>query len=594
MNQKVSKFRINEPPWYPIEEYLPNDYEICKDGVILIRETQRTSTREFISGPCWISALTRSSKGREWGVVVHWIDQDENEQTMAFPARKLTDPRSPLAGDLASLGLKIVPGKERKLMTFLGSMNLPPGLRRRSASQLGWSDADDGGHVFVLPNRTVGLAAEDKVVFQPEEHSPTTRTMYPSGSLEQWKRAVGKLCVGNPILTFSLCSAFAGAILKFSGLDSGGFHFYGLSSKGKTTALQVAASVWGCGGDPAVSEDSYIGRWNTTGNALEATACAHNDGLLVLDEMGTCDAKDFGKVVYDLFGGKGKSRLSKNSTLQAQRAWRILGLSSGEISVRQKIEEESGRRAMTGHLVRLIDIPITHGVIVDTKGYSPSEFVGRIKKACTHYFGSAGPEFLDRLVDHEPEISGLKEKVQRDVDAFEEKLAAGRELEAHQRRVVRRFAAVAVAGSLAVRFSILPFSESEVANATQSALSAWSGDESNKSVGLRGIEAIREFIRCNPGRIRDAVISDNRELAKWSRDLAGYYDSGNQFYLFTKKGFAEATGGMPMDAVLNELERLGLLYTNESGRKTSKHTVDGQRPRLYAINESIMNEWEKD
>jgi hypothetical protein len=35
--------------------------------------------------------------------------------------------------------------------------------------------------------------------------------------------------------------------------------------------------------------------------------------------MGTCDVKNFGKVIYDLLGGRGKSRLDKNSLLQAQR-----------------------------------------------------------------------------------------------------------------------------------------------------------------------------------------------------------------------------------------------------------------------------------
>ena len=40
---------------------------------------------------------------------------------------------------------------------------------------------------------------------------------------------------------------------------------------------QVAASVFGCGADPAdCAEFSYIQKWNTTSNALEATAVPAN------------------------------------------------------------------------------------------------------------------------------------------------------------------------------------------------------------------------------------------------------------------------------------------------------------------------------
>jgi uncharacterized protein (DUF927 family) len=77
----------------------------------------------------------------------------------------------------------------------------------------------------------------------------------------------------------------------------------------------------GNGPDPAASHETYIRKWNTTGNDLEATAAAHNDCILILDELSTCSAQDIAKIVYDLFGGQGKARMGKDASLLYRRSW---------------------------------------------------------------------------------------------------------------------------------------------------------------------------------------------------------------------------------------------------------------------------------
>jgi len=572
---------LEAKPWAAIQAYVPNGYSINADGVFRERDEP-----EFICGPCWVAVLTRSSQGRDWGYAIHWIDQDGREQSAAFSVRKLHEARSSLAGDLAALGLKVVPGKERYLLEYLGSFQLPAPFRQRSVAQLGWLDGTNGESLYVLPERTIGASDGEAVVFQPEEHSPSIRGLRSSGSLAQWNAHVVAPCAGNPLLTFSLCAAFAGPLLKDAGLDSGGFHLYGASSKGKTTALQVAASVWGSGADPAASDDSYIGRWNTTGNALEATAAAHNDGLLALDEMGTCDARDFGKVVYDMFGGKGKSRLNKNSTLQAQRTWKVFGLSTGEISVRQKIEEDSGRKSKTGQLVRLADIPIAQGVIIDSHGEAPDTFANRLKAGGSDFYGTAGPCFLEALLARYPSSQGLRELIQSEITAWEHDLSLGKSLESHQRRVIRRFAVVATAGVLAVHLGVLRLPEAEVRYAIMAARDAWLSDESNKPEGARAVESIREFILRHPGRFRPL---SNEDVVV--RDLVGYEDRYQGRFLFTGKGFTEACQGLSTDLALDELERRGFLVTNEPGRKKIKQTVPGlSRMRLYVVRSNLLEE----
>lgn len=90
-----------------------------------------------------------------------------------------------------------------------------------------------------------------------------------------------------------------GPLLKPCQEQSGGFHLYGVTTGGKTTAAQVAASVWGCGADPQEGpEVTSIRKWYATGNALEGVAEVHNDTLLTLDEIGEVDPAELGRIIY--------------------------------------------------------------------------------------------------------------------------------------------------------------------------------------------------------------------------------------------------------------------------------------------------------
>src|SRR5262249_43831620 len=157
------------------------------------------------------------------------------------------------------------------------------------------------------------------------------------------------------------------------------------SSKGKTTAGQVAASVWGSGADPAEAAGAaFVRKWNATANAVEAIAAEHCDGLLVLDEIGEAQAPDLGRLIYQLAGGQGKSSISRDTAQRMPRTWRVLVLSTGESPV-QDVIESAGRRVRGGQLVRMVDIPATGkdgDIIHDPHGLEAARFVQRVKRAC--------------------------------------------------------------------------------------------------------------------------------------------------------------------------------------------------------------------
>ncbi len=327
---------------------------------------------------------------------------------------------------------------------------------------------------------------------------------------------------------------------------------------------------------------------------MEATAAAHNDNLLCLDEIGTCDVRDIRKVIYDLFGGTGKARLNKNSEAQQKRSWRIVGLSTGELSIAEKISEEPRHTTKAGLKVRLLDIAIDDNVIMDSHGASPSSFVNSLKEHCGQFYGSAGPIFIEQLIALETTPTELSARVKKSVNEWENNLSESINLESYQKRGIRRLALILVAGLLARDFGILPFEKAELVLAIKHIRDAWLNDVLNIPEDIKGLLAIRNFIiRYRESRFLN--IHSHHKAGTVIRDLAGYIKIHNNqdFYLFTDAGFLEACGGCSSKIAITALKKLGCLHTDDPNRAKSRHMISSldKRLRLYAIKGEIL-EWD--
>jgi putative DNA primase/helicase len=147
--------------------------------------------------------------------------------------------------------------------------------------------------------------------------------------------------------------AFAAPLIGLCGGESGGLHFLGKSSMGKTTALYMAGSVFGGGG-----RLGFIDSWRSTANSLEGVCAAHNDALLCLDELSQLSSRDAGETAYMICNGCGKNRFSRDIKLRKPLQWTLLFLSSGEINLANKMAEDGrGRKETAGQKVRVVEIP---------------------------------------------------------------------------------------------------------------------------------------------------------------------------------------------------------------------------------------------
>lgn len=565
--------------------HVPAGYSIAGDAVHF--DNGGESVR--ISGIVRVEALARNQQNEAWGRVLWWRDLDGREHRRAIPAQRFHETGQGLAQELAAEGLEIVPGRERKVMAYLGSFR--PDARSLCVEALGWMDTTNDRLAFVLPDRVLGSAAKEEIVFQPERYSPTAKTIAAAGDLKDWHEAVASKVIGNPLLMFGVCASLASTLVKPANLDSGGFHLYGASSRGKTTWLQCAASVWGCGADPGqAGQLAMIRRWTVTTNGAEGLAAAHNDLVLPLDEIGSFTSRDFGPLVYLLAGGQGKTTLDPTRNLKGVRSWRTMLLSTGEKSSRQKIEEEGdnsnrGRRAQAnaGQLLRLLDIPSGDQIIKVTYGQRPADFADSLKDACGRYYGVAGPAFVLKLIEEQREATRLRNEVGL-VLALLQKELTPKSACPEVARACRRFALVATAGVLACRLGILPWPEDRAVEAVQAVQDLWHAEADTLTDADRGVLIVGGFCMQNSARFRNA--DDAQALVP---NLVGYRRPG--LFLFTSNGFREACGGLNHQAVARELKRRDLLSCNEDGRMTSKVPIAGfdSRPRCYVVKDKIVD-----
>lgn len=205
-------------------------------------------------------------------------------------------------------------------------------IRTRQAIPSTSGTPTHAGYAFVLSESESFGAGAAGIVLQPDAEgaaaAPATEI---KGTLAEWQHGVARFAVGNDLLALFLAAAFAGPLLELMAEPSGGLHIHGKSQSGKTTALAVAASVWG-----RADTSGVIKSWRATANGLEGVAAQTTDTLLVLDEIGMADANQVGDIIYQLGSETGKARAARDGSARARRTWRLVYLSPASSQLRPR------------------------------------------------------------------------------------------------------------------------------------------------------------------------------------------------------------------------------------------------------------------
>lgn len=559
----------------------PEGWSLTRNLVFEIKNGKPDEPPAYVPvcGPIWIVGRTSGPHG-EWGLCSEFIDHDGNRHRFALPAGRLHEDPAVLARELATLGLRIVPGKERRLLEYLDAWTTD--RRIPSAKRLGWQDRPDGRLVFVMPQAVISADGESSdIVYQPERHAPTARTVHQAGTLDEWRESIARPAARHPPMLLALAVGLAPPWLAYAeASDSFVVHAWGATSKGKTTLAQIAASPWGCAADPNDAPSlTFVRRWNMTANGLEGLAEAHSDLPLVLDELGASTA-DVRPMLYALAGGQGKTALTSARELKEPRAWRTIAWSTGELSLHARMSEAGPVKGGLVH--RGLDIEI-RDIGEQTPAHAREALVEGIKSACARHYGHAGPALVRAMCERFPTAAAARAHVKAEVERVMHDLApAG--LPTETRRALKRFALIAVAGEFAAAVGLIPTDRAAVRQAVRRAADEWLGTN-GETDDIRIVAAVRGFIFRHGARFQDVDSSARPVL-----DRAGWVDHTRGEWMMLPEGLREAAPGHDLVTIARALKGGGFLRTDKDERLTCRVSVDGNRPRLYVIKRALLQE----
>ena len=289
-----------------------------------------------ICSPLDVLAITATREDSEYGSLVEFTSRNGRQKRWAIPARYFAGRGDEALGELLALGLEVVHKGRALVLEYIASAR--PEKRFAAALSTGWHD----DRTFVLPDEVIG---KTQVWYQgKDEQNPYTK----AGEFERWQTQVAARARNNSNLIVALCGALAGPLFRLFNVPGGGLHWVGPSTIGKTTLLEAAQSVWG--------GPKFRRTWEITAVGLQAVAMLHTDTALVLDEILQVDSKVPAQAIYALINGFGKSRGNVHAASRPASHWRVLVLSSGEVSV-ETLLSAGGFMIRTGQTIRMLDIP---------------------------------------------------------------------------------------------------------------------------------------------------------------------------------------------------------------------------------------------
>lgn len=514
-----------------------------------------------------LKALVRNTEGEGWEDLLEFIDLDNNLKTISIPRSILIDKKEVTKRLADSRFPTLCPND---LMSYFQTET--PKERLIRVTQNGWisNSLDYIGKSFQIVNSSVKYIA------------PSTDQIASKGTLEEWKENICRYCENNHILTLALCVSMSGLLLKFQDfINSTMINLTGKSSIGKTTALQVASSIWG--------DSNFIRQWRTISNALESVAAEHNHGLLILDELGQVSAKDVSQIFYMLGNERGKQRMYSDTSLRKSKHWKLAILSSGEVGISDKIDE-TGTKVKAGQLVRCIDIEANigdYGIYNTLHGFENGSVLSNfLKQNCEKYYGTSAEEFTKKLIQNQTydTLKGsineiMKEESNRIIEKFDLKDADGQVL----RVVDIKFALYVTTGLYASKFGIFMHTENQIRDSIDFCFDRWLHDRGgNGAFEERDIiENVFTFLIKNEARF-DSL----RGIGTPPRDKLGYIEKqcgeNATYYIIPKLFQREVCAGMNQKTVRNILQKSGIMETYEDGRAKYVDTKDG-RQRLIII-----------
>ena len=358
--------------------------KLDKDTGEILREEQ-----QWICSNIDLIGQGKNEQG-EYYYLFQWKNPDERESRLE--AVHLADFGTEAGWkQLKGKGLKMTQGQGLigKLTEHFHNLSMNTQCNYKITKLAGWQNG-----AYLLPSGEMIGEPTSPIFFTEKSGADLGYTV--SGTLESWQREIANNVKGNPSMMIGVAVAFAAPMLAILGCESFGVHLFAESSKGKSTTLQIANSIYG-------NPEKIKLSWSSTDNALKTEAVARNDGFLTMDEIGEAkDGKMLESIAYALFNGTDKNRNRKEGGNREIKRWKVTALSTGEKDLETQLRLQDVK-VHAGQLVRLLNIPLEEAKALHQFNNNKAH-ADHLNEMVLEHFGAVGREWITYLSEHKEEV----------------------------------------------------------------------------------------------------------------------------------------------------------------------------------------------
>ncbi|MEV2910488.1 DUF927 domain-containing protein [Paenibacillus larvae] len=293
--------------------------------------------------------------------------------------------------NLADYGLPVHSANARALASYLSrfeSENEQSIQTKSVSNQMGWIK---GG--FLLGGRFIG---QEAIQFLPKDagDGQTAEGFHTKGSINKTFEALELIRHHIPV-KMTTYAALAAPLLSLIGETSFIFELAGGTSKGKTTALRIAASLFGC---PDEQKPGFFKQWNLTKVYIERYAATMNNLPLFIDDTKKANPKMIPPTVYQFCSGQGRGRGSLKGS-QIGATWCTVMLTTGE----QKLSSFSKDGGAVGRILSLHGSPfkstdLETGTMIERLNGLVSENYGHLAEPWVRFLKTADTKTVKKQI----------------------------------------------------------------------------------------------------------------------------------------------------------------------------------------------------